>query len=165
MQPGTAMTTRIRFVTLLTIAGALACGAGCTPVAAAPAQSADLGQAEVGQSKRRSAPAEQDAPPELEGVHAERLALRSDDPHRIAKVVEDVLGLNRRRTPDADVRSVFVEGRTNELVVVGTDRGIARVRALLSPGLIADSHTGDEPFADAAAALSPPLTVVGTSEP
>jgi hypothetical protein len=159
------MTTRIRFVTLLVIGGALACGAGCAPVTAAPAQSAGGGQAAIGESTRQSAPPEQDAPPELEGVHAERLTLRSDDPHRIAKVVEDVLGLHRRRTPDADVRSVFVESRTNELVVVGTDRGIARVRALLSPGLIADPQTGDEPFADAAAALSPPLTAVGSSEP
>lgn len=159
------MTTMTRSITLLAISAALACGAGCAPVTGAAAQPPQSGQAEIGQSARKVAPPEESAPPQLEGVHAERLALRSDDPHHIAKVVEDVLGLNRRRAPDADVRSVFVESRTNELVVVGTDLGIARVRALLSPGLIADQQPTAEQVADDAAALAPALTAVGSSEP
>lgn len=96
-----------------------------------------------------------DPPRSLEGVHSERIALRTDDPKQVAGVLHRVLNLGRNEA-SGDVHAVFLERSTGELVVIGTDRGIAGVRTLLSPALVSDVAVATPPVEEPA----PPVEVV-----
>jgi type II secretory pathway component GspD/PulD (secretin) len=72
-------------------------------------------------------------------VRAERVVVAFGDVKRVAVMLERALVENADR---GDVRAVLVDERSGELVIVGTEAGIARARAFLSPGLI--EQGGDE---------------------
>ncbi|NUP05339.1 MAG: hypothetical protein HOW73_04675 [Polyangiaceae bacterium] len=113
-------------------------------------------QGEVGKSSGTERPVS------LEGVHSERIALRTDNPQQVAGVLHGVLNIGRNEATD-DVRAVFLERSTSELVVIGTDKGIARVRALLTPALIGDPSqaANGETATPAAPAVAPPADATG----
>ena len=99
----------------------LVSAAGCAP-AAAPAQ--------VGKSH----PTVKDEHVARAPVRAERIAVAFDDIKRVAVMLERALVDG---PPDrGEVRAVLVDERSGELVIVGTEEGIARARAFLSPALI-----------------------------
>jgi general secretion pathway protein D len=79
-------------------------------------------------------PTSRAAAPSVAGVHAVRIPLRSQDAREVSGVLRDVLDVRH----DPDVRAVLDEPSTNAIVVIGTDRGIEKVRGLLSPALIGD---------------------------
>lgn len=84
------------------------------------------------------APVARSAPPGIDGVHAVRITLRTRDAQQVSGVLREVLDLPH----DRDVRAILDEPSTDSIVVLGTDAGIARVRALLSPALVADAPEG-----------------------
>lgn len=103
----------------------------------------------------------------LEGVHAERIALKTDDAKQVEGVLHGVLQLGRDGMSE-DIRAVFLERSTNELVVIGTDRGVARVRALLSPALIATdvvAPTATQPTEAPPTPAAPAAPTDGATEP
>src|SRR5687768_11364481 len=102
-------------------------GGGCVP-AAAPS-TAKVGKSDVTVSIRMS---------ESGPIRSERIAVAFDDAKRVATLVERALVESPQR---GEIRAVLVDERTGELVVLGTQAGIAQVRAFLSPGLVAAEGT------------------------
>src|SRR5688572_7214587 len=79
-----------------------------------------------------SAAAKGAASPGVDGIRSERIALRSQDAGDVSRILRELFDVPKSR----DVRAVLEEPSTNEIVVVGTDRGIAQVRRILAPALV-----------------------------
>lgn len=79
-----------------------------------------------------------DAPPSDGKVRSERISVAFGDVHQLASLLQQTLTDGTRTT--GPVRAVLVDERTGELVVFGTDEGIARVKAFLSPGVLEDGR-------------------------
>ncbi len=129
--------TSERVVAALAFASSLAMG-GCAAQAALEPTRDPPSRSLV---RASASPAARAAPANVEGVHAERIAARFGDPRRLAAALHDVLELGR--SAGGDVRAVLVDEATGELIVLGTADGIAKVRALLAPGLTG-APEGDE---------------------
>lgn len=95
------------------------------------AQPAPLAAPKVGKSEVAVSVEVRDSGP----IRTERIPVAFDDAKRVATLVERALVESPQR---GEVRAVLVDDRTGELVVLGTQAGIAQVRAFLSPGLVAD---------------------------
>ena len=80
-----------------------------------------------------SDPTPREARPSSAPVRAERLQVAFGDVKRLATMLERALVDGPDR---GEVRAVLVDERSGELIVFGTDAGIARARAFLSPGVI-----------------------------
>jgi len=106
----------------------LACAAGC---AAGTGAAPSVGNSHQSPSEARAV----EAP-----VRAERIAVAFADAKRLASMLDTALV---EGPAHGAVRAVLVDDRSGELLVFGTDAGIARVRAFLSPGLIEDAGADD----------------------
>ena len=100
---------------------------GCAQTA--PPPPAKVGKSEVAVSidVRESGP-----------IRSERIPVAFDDAKRVASLVERALVESPQR---GEIRAVLVDDRTGELVVLGTQAGVAQVRAFLSPGLVSAEGT------------------------
>src|SRR5262245_24641302 len=64
-------------------------------------------------------------------VHAERIQVSFGDVKKLASVLRDVLDMEGPR--QGPIRAILVDEPTGDLVIIGTDAGIASARRLISP--------------------------------
>ena len=100
---------------------------GCAQTAAPPPTKVGKSELAVSIDVRESGP-----------IRSERIPVAFDDAKRVASLVERALVESPQR---GEIRAVLVDDRTGELVVLGTQAGIAQVRAFLSPGLVSAEGT------------------------
>jgi len=66
-------------------------------------------------------------------IHAERIPVAFADVEALAAILQDIFGVRGPGDGEGPVRAILVDDRTRDLIVFGTDEGIARVRKLLAP--------------------------------
>jgi type II secretory pathway component GspD/PulD (secretin) len=117
--------------TILVLMGGLAQQAGCAPTAGSASKSTAAAQPPSSEPTPRPTPG---PATDTAGLRSERIVVQFSDVDQVASALVEVLQVHEASS-DGSVRALLVDHDTNELIVVGTEPGIARVRSILSPAI------------------------------